>query len=206
MRSVEEDKQTYWKGLFELARRLKALVSSEDRATLRAAVALWVRVAGGRGIEVTGFDAAWATFQEKWKTVEVPFGAAWAAVVRRRDDVPVPPQIGGKNRRAVARVMIALAEEHRRRGRVAFYAACRDIAAAAGVARSTAHRALRELVDLGYLRPVQPGQSGVRRLGKATVWSWAPTPDPPEDSMDGNPPPITRAESCRPASEGYLEW
>jgi hypothetical protein len=169
--------------LFKVRRELDPVAKERawDLEVWKAVAAYWIAACRWNGQYVPGFDSVWAQFKKMLETtIKQPIGETLARVEARIPHVIVPPELAAHPRLvALARVMIALAEENALCGRTEFYASLRDIGKlAGGMEARTVQRRLGALSAEGYLSMPKAGTQGTRRGGKANTWIWHDPPLP----------------------------
>jgi hypothetical protein len=158
--------------LFELARRVKPLVASDDSPLVRECYDRWHDLAErtSRDIWLECINR-YDEFLHKLRSIRTAHGEQWNAVVAHSCSVAVPAQIQGGRLEAVARIMIALAELEANEHQV-FFIGFRRLGDACGLYFRTASRHVRALGGLGFVELVEAGDVGLHPGAKANRYRW----------------------------------
>ena len=165
----------WWLVLFDLRRELEPTAGearSED--DWKAVVDCWRVVSVENGAEPPDSDSAWSKFKGRLAVnVKQAFGAALARVRESIPTVILPSQLVNDDLKPIARVMLAISDEAKRREEVTFYASYRLIGSlAGGIDPMTVMRRLGALSKAGFLSLIEPGIPGTGPRRKANAYMW----------------------------------
>jgi hypothetical protein len=147
--------------VFQLARRLKAIMPDATPAELKGIVTEW----HGQALPVVrtkDFGETWTDFQVAWMAVKRPHGSSVQAAYEAARRAPLGPIDGSVELGALAALCRILDGGGR-----PFYLAVRTVERLFGVGRMTAWRMLRALEFNGVIKPIEKGTLKARH---ATTW------------------------------------
>jgi hypothetical protein len=156
------------RAVFELARRLKALLRLKDApaADLKPIVQRWHQLALPV-IRTKPFEETWLDFVEGWQRVKFPAGtgpleALWSKALAEA----LPPAAMVYEQEGVRRLVALCNQLQRAAGQATFFLACRTAGALLGVDHTTAWRWLRLLEVDGVLRRISTGSTRTHRANE----------------------------------------
>ncbi len=147
--------------VFQLARRLKALMPMATGDELRPIVREWHRQALPV-IRTKAFTETWTDFIIAWQRIAVPFGYTFSQAIERAQAMPLPEVALNYDEEHVQFLVAVCSSFQHFRGSEPFYLSCRKAGEAIGVSKSDASRLLKMLVFDDVLEIVTPGSYGTK--------------------------------------------
>ncbi|MDC0175570.1 hypothetical protein OAJ60_01425 [Planctomycetaceae bacterium] len=148
--------------IFELARRLKALIPGSTADELRQIVRKWHRLALPV-IRTKPFTDTWMDFTTAWQRVKVPFGSSFSDIVKRAQELPLPKIALEYDDEAAQLLVRACVELQRFHGPDPFFLSCRKAGDLIAVSKSKAAGLLKMLVFDGVIEMAADGDREKKR-------------------------------------------